>query len=103
MNWKESKKKKISGYIGFSPWRSLFATGRYSDIFFGASALSGAPRNFDKKFSEAILFLDLGDQFETLAIIVIFRTSRRHIIATSSLLVACVPRRDLVSVLGSRL
>ena len=60
-------------------------------------------RNFDKFFSEAILFLDLGDQLETLAIIVIFRTSRRHLITTSSLLVASVPRRDLARVLGSRL
>jgi hypothetical protein len=66
--------------------------------FFGACALSGELfRNFEEFFSEAIMFLDLG--FETLSIIVIFR----FLVSTSSLLVACVPRRDLVCVLGSRL
>ena len=54
-------------------------------------------------FFEAILFLDLGNQFETLAIIVIFGSSDRfsgyHLIA--ALLV--VPRRDIVGDLGSRL
>jgi hypothetical protein len=64
-----------------------------------------APAHFPEHFSEilkkieVILFLDLGNQFETLSIIVIFCT----LVAASSLLVACVSRRDLVIVLGSRL